>query len=59
MLIRVVLITKMNQKGSCEEVRVNGEEMQELGKFNYLGVISTEGGMGEEVAHRTLEERKA
>ena len=33
--------------GSCERVRVNGEEMQEEDKFKYLGVmISTDGGMG-------------
>ena len=37
-------------------MRVNREEMQEVDKFNYLGVmISTDGGMGEEVAHRVLE----
>ena len=30
--------------GSCEKVRVNGEEIQEVDKFNYLGVmISTDG----------------
>ena len=45
--------------GSCEEVRVNGEELQDVGKFKYLGVmISTDGGIGEEVAHRVLEARK-
>ena len=33
--------------------------MQEVEKFNYLGVmISTNDGMGEEVAHRILEEIK-
>ena len=37
-------------------MRVNGEETQEVGKFNYLGVmISTDDGVGEEVAHRVLE----
>ena len=41
----------------CEKVRVSGEEMQEVDKFNNV-VISTDGGMGEEVAHRVLEERK-
>ena len=40
-------------------MRVSGEKMQEVDKFNYLGVmISTDGGMGEEVAHMVLEERK-
>ena len=40
-------------------MRVNGEEMQEGYKFNYLGVmISTNGGMGEEVSHSVLEQRK-
>ena len=35
------------QIGSCEEVRVSGEEVQEVDKFNYLGVvISTDGGRG-------------
>ena len=54
-----VLAVKKNQMGSCEKVRVSGEEMQEVDKFNYLGVmISTNGGMGEEVAHRVLEGRK-
>ena len=39
-------------------MRVNWEEMQEVNKFNYLGVmISTDGGMGDQVAHRVLEER--
>ena len=32
--------------GSCEKVRVNEEEMQEVGEFNYLVIISTDGGMG-------------
>ena len=32
---------------SCEKVRVSGEEMQKVNKFNYLGVmISTDGGIG-------------
>ena len=39
--------------GSCEKVRVSGEEIQEVDKFNYL-----DGGMGEEGAHRVLEGRK-
>ena len=44
--------------GSCEKVRVSGEKVQEVEKFNYLGVvINTDGGMGEEVAHRVLEGR--
>ena len=38
---------------------MNGEEMQEVDKFNYLGVmIRTDGGMGEEVVHGVLEGRK-
>ena len=33
--------------------------MQEVEKFNYLGVmICTDGGRGKEVAHRVLEGRK-
>ena len=54
-----VLTIKKYQMGSCEKVRLNGEELQEVDKFKYLRVmISTDGGMGEEVAHRVLEGRK-
>ena len=54
-----VLMIKKYQMRSCEKVRVNGEEMQEVDKFKYLGLmISTDGGMGEEMAHRVLEGRK-
>ena len=54
-----VLTIKQDQMRSCEKVRVSGEEMQELDKFNYLGVmISTDGGMREEVARRVLDGRK-
>ena len=55
-----VLTIKKHRMESCEKVTVNGQEMQEVvDKFNYLGVmISTDGGMGEEVAHRVLEGRK-
>ena len=43
---RKVLTIKKDQVGSCEKVRVNGEEMQEVDNFNYMGVmISTDGGM--------------
>ena len=42
--------------GSCERVSLNGEEMQEVDKFYYFGVmISKDCGMGEEVAHMVLE----
>ena len=45
--------------GICEKARVNREETQEVDKFKYLGVmISTDEGMGEEVAHSVLEGRK-
>ena len=30
-----VFTIKKDQMGSCENVRVNGEEMQEVDKFNY------------------------
>ena len=54
-----VLVVKKNQMGSCEIVRESGEEMQEVGKFNYLEVmVNTDGGMEDEVTHRELEERK-
>ena len=54
-----MLTIKKDQMKSCEKVRVNREKMQEVGKFKHLGVmISTDGGMGEEVGHRVLEGRK-
>ena len=44
-----VLMVKKDQMGNCEKVRVNWELMQEVDKFNYLGVmINTGGGIGEE-----------
>ena len=53
-----VLMVKRDQMGSCEKVRVSGEEMQKVDKFNYLGAtISTDGGMEEEVAHTVAEGR--
>ena len=40
-----VLTIKKDQMGCCEKVRVDGEEVQEVDKFNYLGVIiSRDGG---------------
>ena len=54
-----LLIIKKDQMRSYEKARVNGEEMQEVDKFDYIGVmISMDGGMGEEVAYRVLEGRK-
>ena len=42
-----VLKIKKDQMGSCKKVRVNGEEIQEVDKFNCLGVIiCMDGGMG-------------
>ena len=39
-------MVKKEQMESCEKVKVSREEMQEVDKFNYLGVIiSTDGGM--------------
>ena len=52
------LTIKKNQMGNCEKVRVNEEQLQEGDKFKYLGSLSTDGGMGEEVAHRVLKGRK-
>ena len=41
-----MLTAKKDQMGSSEKVRVNGEELQEVDKFNYLGVmISMDGGL--------------
>ena len=54
-----VLTIKKDQMRSCDKVRVNGEDMKEVDKFNYLGVnIITVGGMGEEVSHSVHEGRK-
>ena len=54
-----VLTIKKDQMGSCEMVRVNGEELYEVDKFNYLGVmISTDRDMGEEMGHRMFVGRK-
>ena len=51
-------MVKKDQRGSCEKVRVSGEEMEEVGNFNYMGMtISTNGGTEEEVAHRVLERK--
>ena len=48
----------MDQMESYEKVWVSWEEIQEVDKFNYLGVmISTDCDMWEEVAHRGLEGR--
>ena len=48
-----VLTIEKDQMGSCEKVGVNGEEMQKVGIM-----ISTDGSMGEKVAHRVVEGRK-
>ena len=49
-------MVKKDQMESCEKVRVSGDEMREVDKFNYLGVmLSTDGGAEEEEAHRVLE----
>ena len=51
-----MLVVKNDQMGSCERVRVSIEEMEEVDKFNNLRVmVSTDGGMVEEVAHIVLE----
>ena len=42
-------MVKKDQMWSCEKVRVSGKEMQEVDKFNYLGVmINKDGGIGKE-----------
>ena len=52
-------MVKKDQMRSCEKVQVNGEEMQEVDKFNYLGVrINTDGSIGEEVANRCLRKER-
>ena len=49
-----MLVVEKVWKVSCERVK-----MQEVDKFNYLGaMISTDGGMGEEVSHKVIERRK-
>ena len=40
-------MVKKDQMRNCEEVRVSGEEVQEVEKFKYLEVMmSADGGMG-------------
>ena len=52
-----VLMVKNDHTENCEKVRVSREKMQEVD--NYLEVvISKDGGMRKEVAHRGLEGRK-
>ena len=42
-----MLLIKNYKRGNREKVRVRGEEMQEVDKFCYLGVMkSTDGGRG-------------
>ena len=54
-----VLMVKKDQMRSCQKVRVSEEEMQEVDKFNCLGVmITSDGGMEEEMAHRVLKGKK-
>ena len=47
-----MLSVKKDQMESREKVRVNGEEIQQVGVM-----ISADGGMRKEVTHRVLEER--
>ena len=54
-----VLTIKRDQMGSCEKVKGNRGEVQEVDKLNSLGLmIGTDGGMGQEVVHRVLEGKK-
>ena len=39
-----VLIVKKDERGSCEKVRVNGEERLEANKFKYLRMMISTGG---------------
>ena len=41
-----LMLVKKEQRVSCEKMRMSGEEMQEVDKFNYLKVISADGGVG-------------
>ena len=34
-----VFVVTNDQRGSCEKVMMNGKEMQEVDRFQYLGVI--------------------
>ena len=52
-------MVKRDQMGSCEKVRVSGEEIQKVDTFICLGVkITTDDGMGKEVVHRVLDGRQ-
>ena len=53
------LVTEKDQMGSCERVRVRGEEMKDVDKIHFLGVIViTDDGIGKQAAHRVLKGRK-
>ena len=52
-------MVKKDHRRNCEKVKVSGEEMQEVGKFNYMGVtISTDSSMTYDVTHSMFEGRK-
>ena len=53
-------MVKKDQMGSFDKVRISREEVQEVGKLNYLRVMMRKDdvGMDEEVGHRTREGRK-
>ena len=54
-----VLVIKKDQEEELREGEGEWGGNAEVDKFNYLGaLIRTDSGMGEEVAHRVLEERK-
>ena len=45
MLGRVVLMVRRDERVSCRKVDVDEEEMEEMDKFQYLGVVvGTNGG---------------
>ena len=55
---RKVSGVKKDQRGSCEKAKVSGEEMQEVNRFSYLGIlISADVGMEDKVAHMTLKRK--
>ena len=39
-----VLVVKKDERGSCEKVRVNGEEKLEANNFKYLRMMISTGG---------------
>ena len=50
-----MMAVKQDPKTNGEKLQMDGEEMEEVDRFLYMGVIiCTDGGMEEDVTHRLL-----